>query len=300
MPILNDKLLKAVKGRMPKEGFRKNFWQGNRARAANGSGVGKALEQMEMYGVTPGGSADNVGVEHLEAVIRLYDTLTKAMKTAKGKCGKAQSHTSEMCDAYLKLIPKLKAEAEKRLNAGAKPDEAKEKPVIEEEQAPPRVSPEQEKKARELAAFKKAADPIAKELDNAIKLATDMHAASDTTNREISKIHNDWMSKNQPGTENASALTKAALTSISNAMKQNDFKHIGPTVKQLQFDAKNLQTQIKALGKPAGAEKDLKALVVKLSTLAEKQKIAAGSTVSATNTYNYVVSELKSSVMEGT
>ncbi|GMG82451.1 hypothetical protein LNKW23_16640 [Paralimibaculum aggregatum] len=288
MPTLNDKLLKTVKPKVAKVGFRKQFWRDYRARAASGSDIGKVLDFLESHGVTAAGNSDKVKEVNLKPVVALFDKLLGCFKTAKGKCGKAQSHTKELCEAYIAVIPKRKADAAKRLAD-----------IAQAQQAEAKAAADQEKKARELAAFAKAAAPIGKELDQSIKLATELLAGANATNTGISTTHSKWLSSFEAGSADASAVTKKALTAVSALLKKHNYRQMQQTLKQLNFDVKGLQKRIKDLGSPAGSEKSRKELVGKLAKLVDLFKAAVGATNAATKTYNYTVNEMKESAMEG-
>lgn len=288
MPTLNDKLLKTVKPRVAKQGFRKTFWREYRARAASGSDIGKVLDALEGYDVTAAGNADAVEVIHLKPVVSLFDTLLRCFKTAKGKCGKAQSHTKELCEAYIAVIPKRKADAAKRLSD-----------IAAKEDAEAKAAAEAEKTAKALAAFTKAAAPVAKEIDGGIKLAAQILGASNTTNSGIAKIHMTWQSNFKAGAGNAAAVTKRALTEIAALVKAQKHRQMQQTLEQLHFDVKGLSKKIKDLGSPAGSEKSRKELAGKLAKLVEQYKAASAAINAAGKTYSFAVKEMKASAMEG-
>lgn len=108
---MNSAAVKQVKDK----GFRKAWWQANRASSCKGSGVGKALDALEKLGVAANGLPTGVKNENAAQAMYAYDMLSNALLKAKAKCGMLQDETSSAIDEYKKVIkiayPKVQSQA---------------------------------------------------------------------------------------------------------------------------------------------------------------------------------------------
>ncbi|WP_264211481.1 hypothetical protein [Leisingera thetidis] len=115
---LDDKNLKSVIADLPKKGFRTKFWREYRAGSCKGSGVGKCMDLLEKMGVPPSGNPAKADLDKMPEIVQAFSMLANAMLKARGKCGKLQSHSRDLCLAYAKLIEKREdAAAELARNA---------------------------------------------------------------------------------------------------------------------------------------------------------------------------------------
>ncbi|UWQ74437.1 hypothetical protein [Leisingera sp. M658] len=161
---LDDRNLKGVIADLPKKGFRTKFWREYRAGACKGSGVGKYMDLLEKMGVPPSGDPSKADLDQMPDIVQAFSMLANAMLKARGKCGKLQSHSRDLCLAYAKLIEKREdAAAELARNA----DKIKQKQMVQQL----KVEKENEETDKHLEKLKKEHEETRKLILKEIKAA---------------------------------------------------------------------------------------------------------------------------------
>ncbi len=90
------------------EAFTSKWWKKKRAIAANGSGVGKALDAwVKNCPANPDMLKDEKAVD---AARKTAEALKSALAKAKSKCGKLSKETADACDKYVKEVNKYVGE----------------------------------------------------------------------------------------------------------------------------------------------------------------------------------------------
>ncbi|OED46875.1 hypothetical protein AB838_18525 [Rhodobacteraceae bacterium (ex Bugula neritina AB1)] len=185
---LDDKNLKGVLADISKKGFRTKFWREYRSSACKGSGVGKYMDLLEKLGVPPSGDPAKADLDNMGEIVQAFSMLANAMLKARGKCGKLQSHSKEMCLAYGKLIEKHEtAAAELARNA----DKIRQKQMAQQL----KVEKENEETDRHLAKLKKEHEANRKLFVKEIQSAEDRARKIEAACLDISKDVNAALDK---------------------------------------------------------------------------------------------------------
>ncbi|MBQ4824351.1 hypothetical protein J4729_07275 [Leisingera sp. HS039] len=198
---LDDKNLKGVIADIPKKGFRTKFWREYRAGACKGSGVGKYMDLLEKMGVPPSGDPSKADLDQMPEIVQAFSMLANAMLKARGKCGKLQSHSRDLCLAYAKLIEKREdAAAELARNA----DKIKQKQMAQQL----KVEKENEETDKHLEKLKKEHDQKNKLV---LKELKDLH----TRGAKIEGACNDIVKDVKQAEKDLEAVRKAWKTQYS-------------------------------------------------------------------------------------
>jgi hypothetical protein len=168
---LNDKNLRGVLADLPKKGFRTKFWREYRAGSCKGNGVANYLDLLKKMGVPASGDPTKADLDKMSEIVQAFSMLANAMLKARGKCGRLQSHSKELCLAYGKLI-------EKRENAAA--ELARNADKIRQQQMK-----EQLKREKENEESGKRLEKLKKEHDETRKLIIKEINATETRAKKI-------------------------------------------------------------------------------------------------------------------
>lgn len=164
---LTSSNLKSVLSDVPKKGFRTKFWREYRAGACKGSGVAKALDQLEKMGVPASGDPAKADLDRMPEILDSFMSLANAMLKARGKCGKFQEESRKLCLKYSEIINNRVDEAEKLAQGGAA--EIKLKKELQEQ----RVKEENKKTDEIIDGHKKALEEhkklVKKEVEHCLK-----------------------------------------------------------------------------------------------------------------------------------
>ena len=176
MPTLDDKNTKSVIKDIPKKGFTAKFWQDHRSGFCSGSGVAKMMNKLKAYNIPPSGDPSNASMMEMEAIVETYGKLYEAMGKAESKCTKLQSHTKQLCAAYMKEIRRLEAVAVTLIKNADKVEARKEQAKKDE--------------AKEFAKFKDERDKtrglVLKELEKLDTQARKVTKACESIQKDVS------------------------------------------------------------------------------------------------------------------
>ncbi|WP_291727410.1 hypothetical protein [Leisingera sp. F5] len=258
---LDDKNLKGVIADIPKTGFRTKFWREYRAGACKGSGVGKYMDLLEKMGVPPSGDPAKADLDQMPEIVQAFSMLANAMLKARGKCGKLQSHSRELCLAYAKQIEKREdAAAELARNA----DKIKQKQMAQQL----KVEKENEETGKHLEKLKKEHDQknklVLKELKDLHTRASEIEGACNDITKAVKQAEKDmeavrkaWKTQyNKEGVnrEDIEGKADAALRALIKKHKiAVHAKNIKETLPKILKEATSL---LKQYAKQSGIEKE--------------------------------------------
>lgn len=176
MPKLDDTNIKSVIKSIPKKGFTAKFWQDHRASFCSGSGVAKMMNKLKAYNIPPSGDPSNASMMEMQAIIDTFGKLYEAMGKAEGKCTRLQSHTKQLCAAYMKEIRRLEQVAATRIKNADKVQAQKER--------------EKEHEAKQFEKFNAQRDKqqaiVLKELEELDTQARNMAKACEMIHKDVS------------------------------------------------------------------------------------------------------------------
>jgi len=254
---LNDGNIKKIIGLMAKEGYRKAFWQEYRAHAANGSGVGKAMDKLQKLGVPKNGDPSNAKIDQMKNITSALEDLTQAFLKAKGKCGGGQKQTKKLCEAYLKRTEILYIQA---------------RTLVEDTAATPGGPPGPDPKV--VQANAKAMTEAAKKYANWSKYLVAVQQMAAKAHKELTSKMDAWMSQRDREGGDAVRLDTAMEQAIKKLAQ--DFK-IKPSYEGMKKTGAEIASTNKVLGKikPDGLDKKLVSTAGQLSKKAGNDYKAA-------------------------
>ncbi|WP_027256606.1 MULTISPECIES: hypothetical protein [Leisingera] len=258
---LDDKNLKGVIADIPKKGFRTKFWRDYRAGACKGSGVGKYMDLLEKLGVPPSGDPSKADLDQMPEIVQAFSMLANAMLKARGKCGKLQSHSRELCLAYAKQIEKREdAAAELARNA----DKIKQKQMAQQL----KVEKANEETDKHLEKLKKEHDQknklVLKELKDLHTRACKIEGACNDIIKDVKQAEKDmetvrkaWKAQYNKEGVNREDIEGKADAALRALIKKNKIalhaKNIKETLPKILKEATSL---LKQYAKQSGIEKE--------------------------------------------
>lgn len=108
---MNEKDVKSISY---KTAFNKKWWESRRSSKVKKSGVGDALDRWQKN-CHP--KIDKMTPKEVEEAKITCQSLTKALKSAIGKCGKLQKDTKQGCEKYVKLVEDYEKKVDNHLVA---------------------------------------------------------------------------------------------------------------------------------------------------------------------------------------